>query len=156
MNKWGAGPSPSGRGRRDSLMEAGAPGEGRAEREPDRAKPKEKSNEILRPSPSLEASPYCLRLRAIALALRAGSRFATSPRADDYPHVRPDYSGRAASLVRDVTQGCPGAGHHSVETDQPSPESDHAGIAVTLAAEKPTKFGHHPDGGSQRRGCFWW
>ena len=31
------GPSPSGRGRRDSLIEAGAPGEGRAEREPARS-----------------------------------------------------------------------------------------------------------------------
>src|SRR5437899_6969717 len=44
-------PSPSGRGRRDSLIEAGAPGEGRAKREPDRAKPQKKSNRILRPSP---------------------------------------------------------------------------------------------------------
>ena len=45
------GPSPSGRGRRDSLIEAGAPGEGHAKREPDRAKPQEKSSQILRPSP---------------------------------------------------------------------------------------------------------
>src|SRR5438876_10915094 len=51
------GPSPSGRGRRDS-QRAGAPGEGRAKREPDRAKHKERSSQILRPSPSLEASPY--------------------------------------------------------------------------------------------------
>src|SRR6058998_3873008 len=51
VKKLGGGPSPSGRGRRDSLIEAGAPGEGRAEREPDRAKHQEKSNRILRPSP---------------------------------------------------------------------------------------------------------
>src|SRR6266516_2031245 len=51
VNESGAGPSPSGRGRRDSLIEAGAPGEGRAKREPDRAKPQKKSNQILRPSP---------------------------------------------------------------------------------------------------------
>src|SRR5437867_3291742 len=57
VKKLGGGPSPSGRGRRDSLIEAGAPGEGRAEREPDRAKPQEKSSQILRPSPSLKASP---------------------------------------------------------------------------------------------------
>src|SRR5215813_14206256 len=38
-------PSPSGRGRRE------APGEGRAKREPDRAKPQEKSIRVLRPSP---------------------------------------------------------------------------------------------------------
>ena len=49
--EFGVGPSPSGRGRRDSLIEAGAPGEGHAKREPDRAKPKEKSSQILRPSP---------------------------------------------------------------------------------------------------------
>src|SRR5881409_2335537 len=42
--------SSSGRGRRDS-QRAGAPGEGLAKREPDRAKPKEKSSKILRPSP---------------------------------------------------------------------------------------------------------
>src|SRR5437867_4655289 len=57
VKKLGGGPSPSGRGRRDSLIEAGAPGEGRAEREPNRAKPQEKSNQILRPSPSPKASP---------------------------------------------------------------------------------------------------
>src|SRR5438094_5050313 len=57
VKKLGGGPSPSGRGRRDSLIEAGAPGEGRAKREPDRAKHKEKSIQILRPSPFLEASP---------------------------------------------------------------------------------------------------
>src|SRR5438128_12534794 len=51
VKKLGGGPSPSGRGRRDSLIEAGAPGEGRAQREPDRAKPQEKSSQILRPSP---------------------------------------------------------------------------------------------------------
>src|SRR5207249_7268642 len=44
--------APSGRGRRDS-QRAGAPGEGLAKREPDRAKPKEKSSQILRPSPCL-------------------------------------------------------------------------------------------------------
>src|SRR2546428_11809166 len=53
VNELVCGPSPSGRGRRDSLIEAGAPGEGRAEREPDRAKPKEKSIQILRPHPAL-------------------------------------------------------------------------------------------------------
>src|SRR6058998_1805457 len=50
VNKLKSGPLPSGRGRRDSLR-AGAPGEGRAKREPDRAKPQEKSIRILRPSP---------------------------------------------------------------------------------------------------------
>src|SRR5437867_12378453 len=50
VNKLKSGPLPSGRGRRDS-QRAGAPGEGRAKREPDRAKPKEKSFRILRPSP---------------------------------------------------------------------------------------------------------
>jgi len=44
------GPSPSGRGRRGS-QRAGAPGEGGAKREPDRAKPQEKSNQTLRPLP---------------------------------------------------------------------------------------------------------
>src|SRR5437870_12518165 len=46
----GSSPSPSGRGRCDS-QRVGAPGEGRAKREPDRAKPQEKSIRILRPSP---------------------------------------------------------------------------------------------------------
>src|SRR5437870_3381107 len=42
VKKLGGGPSPSGRGRRNSLIEAGAPGEGRAEREPARsASPRE-------------------------------------------------------------------------------------------------------------------
>ena len=50
VNESGRSPSPSGRGRRDS-QRAGAPGEGCAKREPDRAKPKEKSFRILRPSP---------------------------------------------------------------------------------------------------------
>src|SRR5438094_3850459 len=50
VNESGRSPSPSGRGRRDS-QRAGAPGEGRAKREPDRAKPQKKSFRILRPSP---------------------------------------------------------------------------------------------------------
>src|SRR5437867_6295926 len=53
--------------------------------------------------------------------------------------ITPDSSRRPASLVRDVTQGSPGTGDHSVETDQPSPESDHAGFAVALAGEKPAQ-----------------
>ena len=63
LKKLGGGPSPSGRGQRNSLIEAGAPGEGRAKREParsasaiarslnNRAKHKEKYSQILRPSP---------------------------------------------------------------------------------------------------------
>src|SRR5437867_4660215 len=75
VKRLGGGPSPSGRGRRDSLIEAGAPGEGRAKRETARsasaiarslkqwAKSQEKSGQILRPSPFLEASPH--RARAL-------------------------------------------------------------------------------------------
>src|SRR5438128_8071646 len=58
VKKLGGGPSPSGRGRRDSLIEAGAPGEGRAKRKRDSAQPqaigrtlKKKSSQIMRPSP---------------------------------------------------------------------------------------------------------
>src|ERR1051326_1533120 len=47
--------SPSGRGRRGSPDRAGATGEGQAKREPDRAKPEEKSRQILRPSPGAAA-----------------------------------------------------------------------------------------------------
>src|SRR5437773_12420056 len=53
MNILKSGPSPSGRGRRDSLIEADAPGEGHAKREPDRAKPQGKSIRILSPHRTL-------------------------------------------------------------------------------------------------------
>ena len=87
VNKLKSGPLPSGRGRRDSLR-AGAPGEGRAKREPDRAKPQEKSIRILRPSPcrlpegegdsfaihSLYTSPYGSKKPLVPYLLRAGTR----------------------------------------------------------------------------------
>src|SRR5437016_452022 len=61
-------------------------------------------------------------------------------------YVRPD-SRRGPSARCDVAQGCPGAGDHRVETDQPSPESDHAGFTVALSSDKTAESRHHVDGG---------
>src|SRR5437870_12673524 len=86
-NKLKSGPLAAGRGRRDS-QRAGAPGEGRAKREPDRAKPQEKSIRILRPSPcrlpegegdsfaihSLYTSPCGSKKPLVPYLLRAGAR----------------------------------------------------------------------------------
>ena len=47
-----------------------------------------------------------------------------------------------------MTQSYPGAGEHSVEAGQASPEGDHAGITVAVATEKPAELSNHVNGGS--------
>src|SRR5438093_8911183 len=80
VKKLGSGPSPSGRGRRDSLIEAGAPGEGRAKREPARSASAIARSLKQQGEASREVYSNLVTLTLSKGFALAGSRFAPSPR----------------------------------------------------------------------------